>query len=218
VNVMNLIPAAQSEALLREIEQQAGEECRTAIAAAEQEARTIVAHAHAAARQRVHEAIGELRREGVRRLSRARAQIETAARQSAQRHALKLIERAWPLLADALLARWRDPATRRTWADAAAGYARDRLKAERWAVEHPPGWSADEQLSLCKALGAADAAVTFTVDRALAAGIRIKAAGATIDATAQGLLADRAAVAAQLLAEIDKATADANARPGGERR
>jgi hypothetical protein len=207
----DLVATVQSAALLQEIQQQAGDECKALVAAAERQARALVAQAYAAARRRVHDAVGELRREGARRLARAKAQIETQARRRAQQRAVDVIKRAWPLLADALIARWRAPAARVAWADGVARCARDRLRTGTWTIEHPAGWSADEQRNFRVSLGVGGDAVTFAADPNIAAGIRIRAAEATLDATLQGLLVDRAAVSALLLAEIastdDRSTA-----------
>jgi hypothetical protein len=216
LNSTNLVSTAQSAALLQEIEQQTSDECKAQVAAAEQQAHALIAQAHAAARRRVHEAIVELRREGARRLARAKAQVETQARQRAQQHAVAVIRRAWPMLADALVARWRDPAARLAWADGVARCARDRLRTGPWTVEHPAYWSADEQRNFRIALGAGEDAITFAPDGDIAAGIRIKAAEAKLDATPQGLLVDRQTVAALLLAEIAATDDRWTARPSGE--
>jgi hypothetical protein len=216
LNSANLVSTAQSAALLQEIEQQTSDECEALVTAAERQAHALVAQAHVVARRRVHEAIGELRHEGARRLARAKAQVETQARQRAQQHAVAVIRRAWPLLADALVARWRDPAARRAWADGVAHYARDRLRTGPWTVEHPADWSADEQRNFRIALCAGDDAITFAADGDIAAGIRIRAAEAKLDATPQGLLVDRQAVAALLLDEIAATDDRWTARPSGE--
>jgi hypothetical protein len=197
----SLISAAQSEALLREIEQQAEEERRAVLAEGEREGHDAVAQAYASARRRTRETIAELRREGARRLARAKAQAETEARRQAQQNAADAIRRAWPLLVDALAAYWRDPLQRPAWIAAAARQARERIRDEAWTVEHPSDWSADEERQFRTAFGG-DAAVTFTADRDMPAGLRIRTTHATLDATIQGLLADGPAVAAQLLAEV----------------
>ena len=49
----DLVAAAQSDALLREIEQQANEEGRALLAAAEEEAATMIAEAYTSARRRL---------------------------------------------------------------------------------------------------------------------------------------------------------------------
>jgi vacuolar-type H+-ATPase subunit E/Vma4 len=218
LNPTSLIPAAQSDALLQEIEQQSREECRTLVSVAEHEAHAVVAQARATARKRMHEAIEGLRREGARRLARAEAQVETQARQRAQQSALDVISRAWPLLVEALRARWNDRDGRAAWISGAARHARDRLRANTWTVEHPVGWSADEQQLFSQALGGREVVVSFLAESSTSAGLRIKAGAATLDATAQGLLTDRSAVASMLLAEIDAAASDTSRLQGGNRR
>jgi hypothetical protein len=218
LNRTSLIPAAQSDALLQEIEQQSREECRTLMSAAEHNAHTVVALARATARKRMHEAIEELRREKARRLARAKAQVETQARQRAQQSALDVIARTWPLLVEALLARWNDRDGRLAWISGTARHARDRLRANAWTVEHPVGWSADEQQRFSQSLGGRENAVSFVADPSLSAGFKIKTGEATLDATAQGLLTDRSAVASMLLAEIDAGASDQSHSQGGNER
>jgi hypothetical protein len=195
-----LVAAAQSDALLREVEQQANEEGRALLAAAEGEAAAMIAQAYTSARTRLRDAIAELRREGARLKSRAKAQRQTDARLRAQRRAAEAVRHAWPQLVDALVARWRDPAGRRAWFRAAARQARERMRGDVWKVEHPVDWDAGEQREFVAALGVSNEAVTLGEDRDLAAGIRIRAAHATLDPTNQGLFPDRAAIEALLLA------------------
>jgi len=203
VTAARLIPSAQAEVLVREIAQQTKEECGALTTTAEREARAVVADAHASARRRMHEAIVELRREAARRLARARAAAETTARQRTQRRATETIARAWPLLLEALAAQWRDAAGRRAWCDGVARVVRDRITAGMLTIEHPADWPVEEQRDLRSALGRDSDAVAFTACGDLTAGIRVKAGQATLDATLDGLLADREAITALLLAEID---------------
>jgi hypothetical protein len=198
----SLVTAAQSEGLLREIEQQAKDECRAVFEAAERESQVLVTQAYKNARRRTKEAIAELRREGDRRLARARAQAETEERQRFQQAAAEAIRQAWPLLAEALVARWSDPAARLAWIGSAARQARERMHGDGWHIEHPADLNADEQGHFRQALGVADDAVTFTLNRDIAAGIRIRATQAMLDASIQGLLADAHTIEALLLAEI----------------
>ena len=214
MNKTNLIPAAQSEALLQELEQQTADECRTVIATAKREADALVTQARSSARRRTHDAIEELRNEGIRRLARAKAKVETEARQRAQQCTVEVIERAWPLLAEALLERWHDPATRLVWTDGVARCGRDQLNAEGWVIEHPADWSDDEKQNFHNSHGAGSNAVTFVANAELTAGIKISAGKATLDATPRGLLADRSAVAALLLAEVGRATIDGRSPKG----
>ena len=217
MNKTNLIPAAQSEALLQELELQTAEECRTVIATAKREADVLVVQARSSARRRTQDVIEELRKEGIRRLARAQAKVETEARQRAQQCALEVIERAWPLLTEAIAERWRDPVTRLLWTDGVARCGRDQLNAAGWIVEHPADWSDDEKQNFHSSHGAGSNAVTFVANSELTAGIKISAGEATLDATPPGLLADRSAVAGLLLAEIGRATIDSARRKDRDR-
>jgi len=202
VNEIVAAAASPSEMLLREIERQTKDEMRAIEKAAEREGLTIVAQAHADARRRMRDAIKELRSDRALRLARGRAKFEAAARLRAQQYAAEAIRRAWPFLIEALDARWKDSAARLLWIEGVARHARDRLMQGKWTVEHPPGWGADEQRLLCELVDNGRGDINFTIDPLIMAGIRIRASRATLDATSQGLLADRDATEGLLLAEI----------------
>jgi hypothetical protein len=200
----SLISSVQSDALTREIEQQLKDETGAVMTAAERDASATVAQARATARSRMHEAIADLRREGARRLARAKAQLETEERAQAQRRAAQAVSEALPLLRDAIAARWRDAPERKQWTEGVARLCRARLRNSFWLVEHPADWSEQEQQDFLASLGAGEtAAVSFKPDSDLTAGLRIKADHALLDATPQGLLADGRTVAALLLDEIE---------------
>lgn len=201
----SLIPSLQADALAREIEQQLRDESDAMIAAAHLDARTTVAQARKAARARLHQSIAELRREGERRMARAKAEIESATRAQQQQQATRALAAAMPLLREALAARWHDADARKLWAGTVADLGTARLRRGAWTVEHPAGWDARERESF-KATFGGGIAVTFTVDNELNAGLRIKADQAVLDATVQGLLNDSGAIAALLLDELDRGT------------
>ncbi len=199
----SLIPSLQSNALVQEIEQELNTEISAIKAAAERDARAITARARAAARRQVKEAIAELRKEGVRRLTRANAQLDTELRARAQHRAANAVRDAMPLLRDALAERWHDPESRWQWTDAIARLCVSRLRRGPWLVEHPAEWGNREQQQFMAAVRNGNGGdLSFRADGAIAAGLRVKADQATLDATPQGLLADRTTVAALLLEEI----------------
>ena len=205
MNPARLIPSAQSGALAREVERRFKNETGAVIAAAERDARAVVAQAHAAARHRVHEAIQELRREGARRLTQTKAQIEAERRSRALRQATQAIGDALPLLREELDARWRDRRNRRQWTDAIARLCILRLRPGAWLVEHPPDWIEPEQRDFMAAIRETHGGdISFEADSHLKSGLRIKADQAVLDATSQGLLADSRAIAALILDEIGK--------------
>lgn len=197
------IAEAQSRALLDEIEQQIAAECRAIHDLAQEEAARLIADAHHGARARAHDTLSELRRQGARRLARAGAQLESDTRKRKQERVHALVERAWPMLAEALIARWRDRQARDVWIAAAARYAEEHLPAGTWAVIHPNDFSSEDRDSLQAVVGG-QSALTFRADGDLQAGLRIETAQAALDATAAGLLADHETIAAMLLSEIDR--------------
>ena len=95
---VSLIPSLQSDALVREIEQQLTDENSAICGGAQRDARNILAQARATARGQVHEAIAKLREEGERRLTRAKAQLDTESRGRAQQQAAQAVRDALPLL------------------------------------------------------------------------------------------------------------------------
>jgi hypothetical protein len=197
---VSLIPSLQSDALAREIEQQLAQENNAIAAGAEREAHAIMAQARAAARAQVHAAIKELREEGARRLTRAKAQLDTELRARAQQQAAHAVRDAMPLLRDALDARWRDPDGRRFWSEAVARACADRLPPGAWRIEHPRDWNEPEQQQFLTAVGKPVQARFEAAD--IAAGLRVGADQALLDATPRGLLADSTTIAAMLLDEI----------------
>jgi len=194
-----LIPSLQSDALAREIEQQLKEETAAVIATAGRDAGEVLAQARTAARARMHDSIAELRREGERRLSRARAQQETEIRAQMQRRAARAVEEAMPLLSEALAERWREVESRRQWTDGVAKLCLARLQRSTWTIAHPADWPAEEQRRFAQSVGADGLEVAFEAAKELDAGLKVTAGEAVLDATAHGLLADPQGVAALLL-------------------
>jgi hypothetical protein len=201
VSQVSLIPSLQSDALLREIEQQLAREVSAIAASAQHDARAIMTQAHAAARSQMHAAIQKLREEGVRRLTRAKAQLETEERARAQQQAARAVREALPMLREAMSERWRGRDSRKQWTEAVARLCEDRLPAGAWRIEHPRDWSETEQKQFAASLGDGVQPI-FEAAGDVAAGLRISADQALLDATPQGLLADSVAITAMLLEEI----------------
>jgi F0F1-type ATP synthase membrane subunit b/b' len=197
----SLIFSVQSDALVGEIEQQLAQERGAIAAGAEREARALMAQARAVARAQVHVAIEKLREEGARRLTRAKAQIDTELRVHAQQQAAQAVRDAMPLLREALNARWRDRASRRLWSKAVASACADRLRPGAWRVEHPRDWNEPEQQQFLAAIGKPVQARFVAAD--IVAGLRVRADQALLDATPQGLLTDSTMITALLLDEIE---------------
>lgn len=200
---VSLIPSQQSDALVREIEQQLADENGAIAEGAQRDAQSTLAQARASARGQVREAIEKLRQEGARRMTRAKAQLDTESRRRAQQQAAQAVRDALPLLRKALDQRWREHESRQQWTAAIARLCNDRLPSGIWRVEYPPDWSPAEQKQFIAAVGDG-AQMTFQAGD-MTAGLRISADLAVLDATPQGLLADATTIAALLLDEIGAA-------------
>jgi F0F1-type ATP synthase membrane subunit b/b' len=197
---VSLIPSVQSDALVREIERQFAAENKAITGSAQRDAQRILMQARASARGQVHDAIEKLREEGARRLTRAKAQLETEARAHAQQQAAQAVRAALPLLHEALEKRWLEQATRQQWAAAVAWLCANRLPPGDWRIEHPRDWSAAEQKQFVEAARNSIRMTFVACD--FAAGLRVRADQAVLDATPQGLLADSINIDALLLDEI----------------
>jgi hypothetical protein len=106
-----------------------------------------------------------------------------------------------PALRAALLARWQDPAQRRDWVLGALQRAVALLPRGDWLVRHAPELSEDECArcveTICEDIGRAPSA---RPDAAMSAGVIIACHGAVLDASLDGLLADRHRLEARALA------------------
>ena len=191
----------RTAALLALIEQhrlQRGQELMTP---AREEARAIVRAALAEARQRVRRAIDEERKRRTAAIGRAEAALATELRQSRQRRAVHLLESAWPTLRSLLQERWSAPGSRRRWITAHLGRAISAMPASvRWRIEHAPAWTAEDGAVAATLLGAAGVAdFELLMDARIDAGLRVTAGRNVVDATLEGLLADRARIEGRLL-------------------
>jgi hypothetical protein len=175
-------------------------ECRALLDKARAEARAQIATAYRQARSRLHEHVLMERANARARLHAARAERDTRSRASGERANARLLELAWPLLRQSLLARWADRVTRQIWAEQALALARRTLPSGLWTVHHPPDWVAQEWTPLAMRLTRELAtAPRFQADAALSAGLLVVTEGAMLDASLEGLLKDRRRVEARLL-------------------
>jgi hypothetical protein len=154
----------------------------------------------------------------------AQARLATERRLAEQRQALAVLREAWSELRDALRRRWRDPAARALWLDsqleralrvlprdrrqvaALAGPAADhhahpdQTADEPWQIEHAADWpAAEREAFLARIKGAGMTVASAQLRENIDGGVRIRAGANVVDATIEGLLADRAAVEGRLL-------------------
>jgi flagellar biosynthesis/type III secretory pathway protein FliH len=197
----------RTQALLAVVEEFRRRRCAELLGPAEAQAREIVRGALAEARRRVHTAIAEERARIAAEVAAAQARLATERRLAAQRHATQLLAQAWDRLREALAARWRAPATRARWVEAHLARAMRALPAGAWTIRCAPDWPAAERDAALRWLadeGRRD--VRIESDPTIAAGFRVHAGHNVLDATRDGLLADRAAIEGQLLELIEERT------------
>jgi hypothetical protein len=187
-------------ALLQVIAQNRETSCREERERSAAERRAILEAAYTDARKRVRPAVDEASRRPADRLARAQAQRRTRERLEHQRRVKARLQRAWGLLRESLERLWLDPDGRRGWAERAALRAAEALPPGEWQIAHPAGWPEEEKRRMRQWLRERGVSVTaFAPDTLARAGLRFASAHTVLDATLEGLLADRAAVEARLL-------------------
>lgn len=189
--------------MLKLVEEHELGRCREALARAHVQAQQIRREALRAARARMHAHIRALKQERRRALALASAELDTAQRQHRNRCDYALIETGLKQLEAALTERWQAADARHQWIESLVRNARVRLPRERWEISHPPGWAESEQRELAARLAPGLGAVPgYRADPGIRAGLRVRAGTALLDGTLDGLLADRAAIEALMLAEL----------------
>lgn len=191
----------RTEALLAMVRQYQQQGCEQLLAPARADARAQVKAALSEARRRVRTAIGEERKRWSVQIGAAEAALATDRRLTEQRHAALLLAAAWQVLRNRMLAQWRDPVNRMQWLDAHLRRALQCVPhAGGWRIEHAPDLAADERVQAEQRLRAAHLdRVQFEAAPDIAAGFRVINGHNELDATLDGLLADRAALEGRLL-------------------
>jgi len=192
--------AETEQALLAVVETSRRKQVGAILGEADERARAILKEAHERSRRAVRTAFLEARVRAEERMVMLQARVATARRLHEQHRAAEILAAEWSSLPEALAQRWRDPAARERWATHAARGALGRLPRAGWRIAHPADWPEPERARLAAALAAElDAAPEFVADPSIRAGVRINAGHNVVDATLDGLLADREAIGARLL-------------------
>ena len=183
----------RTSALLDLVEQYKARRCAELLEPAQAEARATIRAALAEARRRVSTAIAEERKRRALEVGAVEAALATDRRLAAQRHAVQLLAGAWRDLRARLIARWTAAPTRAQWIDA---HLRRALQAvpptPGWRIEHHPLWGEAERVREHDRLREGGVtAVCFVEALDIAAGFRIVGGHNVLDATIDGLLADR---------------------------
>lgn len=167
-------------------------------------AATLRSQAQAEARTRMRQTFDAQRRALQARVAAAQAQLATQLRLHAQQRTSLLLDLARQQLPAALLARWAQPAARAAWVAQVLDVAHARLPAAGWRIVHAADWPVDERAATAVGLalrGHADLA--WDTDLGMAAGLKVVAAGNTVDGSLQGLLAESDDVDAALLHQLE---------------
>ena len=175
---------------------------------AQQQARSIVRLAHSKGRVRMHHHIDALREKYRVRVTAAIARNQTLLRRQHQKEDRAMLELAWPLLREAMLALWDDTVSRHKWLDAAIASASAGLREHGWRIEHPAGLSDGDIKRINLASGHEKGrGLELSACGDIEAGIRIIARGTVIDATLNGLLQQKTAIEARMIARIRQGAA-----------
>lgn len=208
MNDSESIVRTQVDALKQLLDQSRESTCRSAREQAELQAAEIRRRARAQARERVSKSAHEERARLEREVRMVEAEIETEQRKRARKRDTALIEAGLETLAGALARRWSDPAQRREWAEAAMAEAKIVLLGREWTLEHPAGWPADERdHAVAVARSRCDARVEPVAVPELEIGLRIRSAGALVDMSIPGLMANVRTIEGELLAEFNRVVA-----------
>jgi hypothetical protein len=205
MNTFRGILDLQVRSVLDALKAQQDSRCREIESVAARKAEELLAESRQRMRERVHRAVTEERQRRETALLESRHRIETESRRRVQDHYRSFLHDATPLLRDELGQRWRDEQSRRSWCEMLLEEAVDRLPGERWTIERPGDWSGSDTQWLERAFAARELPKPELVeDAGIAAGLRVRLGPACLDATLDGLMANRHAVEARLLAAWER--------------
>ena len=191
--------------LLGVVEAYREQECRRLLEGAEQEARELLQQTYRKAQRHLHRRVVSERSRVRARIEAAEAEQTTRERMSRERRHLVLLETAWPRLERALLERWGRPEDRREWVNHFVGEALATLPRQTWPLQHAPDLdAADEESVRVELTPKLEHAPILRADPKIRAGLSIRSGDAVLDATLDGLLADRRRLEARLLALLGR--------------
>lgn len=196
----------RTAALLDLVEQYKARRCAELLEPSQAEARATIRAALSEARRRVSTAIAEERKRRTLEVGAVEAALATDRRLAAQRHAVHLLTGAWRDLRTRLIARWANAPTRALWVDS---HLQRALRAvppvAGWRIEYHPSWTESERLREHGRLQSGGVDEVHFVEAAdIVAGFRIVGGHNVLDATIDGLLADRTQLEGRLLQHLQQ--------------
>lgn len=201
---MNTVDS-QMQALLTLLEDDRRRQCEALIADAQARASSVLRQAQHDARTRMRAAFAAERQRLDEQLKAAGARLQTEHRLSEQERRVQLLSLAWDMLPEALLQRWQDPGRRSKWVAQAIDSAQRLLPRDSWTLNVAPGWPAQEREQALQFVAHRLGTMPACSEAAeIQAGLLITAGGNRLDATLDGLLADRGAIEARLLDHLER--------------
>jgi hypothetical protein len=157
-------------------------------------------------RRRVATAIAEERKRLGSVIGALEAALQTERRVSGQQHEVRLLTRAWQSLRDALAARWIDPSSRQRWVETHLARARAAFAGDpgRWVIRHHAAWTAGERHTASARLKREGIDADFVEDAQIGAGFIVVRGNNVLDASLDGLLADRGLLEGRLLQLLEE--------------
>lgn len=193
-------------ALLDLVEADRARQCAQILGDENARTAALLSQVNADARTRMRQAFEDQRQRRREQIAAAQARLATQRRLHEQQRTAALLQLAWQQLPRELIALWQQPASRASWVTHVLASARARMPGGPWHLVHAPAWPAEEQQALAQQLAAGSGpAPVFEVDATIAAGLKVVANGNAIDGTLAGLLADRPAIEARLLRQLEDA-------------
>ena len=190
--------------LIRMVEQQREEQCRELRERAQSEGRELLRKTYRRTRRRLRAEAASERTRALAQTSAARAELETKRRRHRQQLSTVILQAARERLPQRLFETWQDPQVRAAWIATALDQALEKLPPGAWRIRHP----ADLDTNSCSALvqrlqDHLRQPPELVPDPQLPAGLVISCTGVVLDISTAGLLQDRDAIEARLLALVD---------------
>ena len=176
--------------------------CTEFITQAHNTRKELIHNTYREARERLHQAVERERSRANLRLRTAIAELHTKRRAVEQRYAQALLQASWNLLADGLRKRWLNMEGRRAWIYRCALTAIQNLPATEWTVKHPLDCDSASLDYLQAQIAKESSAITLILQATgdIEAGLIIISGDTHLDISLQGLLRDKKAVEARILA------------------
>lgn len=190
-------PQGPLQPLLQQIARHQEEACRQILEAARAQAEEWIATAKAEAKRRTTLAKKAEKERRTEAQATLRARQATELRQQRLRQTQAILAQGWTLLLEAVIRHWESPEHRVIWLRMVRQRAEGLFADAPWHIQHPPHWDPAEW-------GSHPLEIRFQADPELTAGWRIGCRGAWLDGSLQGMMANRQALSALLLAQLER--------------